>query len=290
MRTSMRSAAVLAGTVTAVLAAALPVGAAGPAPVVLRGKPGIAVAGGAHIVASVARNAPTTHVSLVRDHDGVTLRSRVLPGRLGVPAITFTGLVEGTWSKGRRLVLASSIYDDPTSTTFVTLDTRTLAPLRTIRLEGAFAFDALSPNGRRLYVLHYPHGVDGGIRYVVRSVDLRAGRLEPGAIVDKTESGERMSGMALTRAWSRNGSWAYTLYNGGDSHAFVHALNTLTRTARCIDLPWEGEAQSVLDGSRVTVTPAGALRLADRRGSLLARIDTRSFAVTLPSGRAASTG
>ena len=286
---STRRLVLVAIVATGAIAVTGAAGAAGPAPPVVQGPPGIAVAGGAHVVATKQAGGSTL-VRLVRDRDAKVLRSRVVLGSLGVPSVTFSGEdVEGTWAKGRRLVLASSIYDDLTRTRFVTLDTRTLETLRTVTLRGSFAFDALSPDGRRLYVLHYPLGVNGGIRYVVRSIDLRTGRLEPGAIVDKTEPGERMNGVALTRAWSRSGSWAYTLYNGGTSHAFVHALNTRTRTARCIDLPWEGEAQSVLDGARLAVGAAGILTLADRRGSILARIDTRSFAVTLPGGAAAPT-
>src|SRR5262249_22728136 len=83
-------------------------------------------------------------------------------GKLGVPGVTFNGVPEGTWAGGRRLVLASSVYDDQTRTRFVVIDTRTLRALRTIALRGAFAFDALSPDGRRMYVLQYPQGVDGG--------------------------------------------------------------------------------------------------------------------------------
>lgn len=273
MKTCFAAVAVVA------LAFAATATGAGPAPVVLQGKPGIAVAGSAHVVANVQRNAATTQVTLVRDRDAKVLSTRELPGRLGVPTITFEGLVEGTWAQGRRLVLASSIYDDARRTTFVVVDTRTLTPLRTIRLAGAFAFDALSPDGRRLYVLHYPQGVNGGIRYVVRSVSLRTGKLEPGAIVDKTEPSERMNGIALARAWSRDGTWAYTLYNGGTSHAFVHALNTRARVARCIDLPWAGDAQSILDGARLAVGGNGTLTLTNSGGSMLARIDTRTFSV-----------
>jgi hypothetical protein len=177
------------------------------------------------------------------------------------------------------MVLASSIYDDARRSTFVVIDTATLRPLRTVVLAGSFAYDAVSPDGRRLYVLQYPGGVQGGVRYVVRSVDLRTGRLEPGAIVDRTEPNERMSGIALARAWSPDRAWAYTLYNGGTSHAFVHALNTRTRVARCIDLPWAGEAQSVLDGVRLAVTPNRVLTLTGRSGAVLARIDTRTFSV-----------
>jgi len=195
-----------------------------------------------------------------------------------VPVVTIDGgLVEGTYAKGHRLVLASSIYDGAGRTTFVVLDTRTLRSLRTISLRGSFAYDALSPDGRRLYVLEFPRGVQGGVRYVVRSIDLRTGKLEPGAIVDKTEPNERMSGIALARAWSGDGVWAYTLYNGGASHAFVHALNTRTRTARCIDLPWKGGQQEILGG--MTMTRSGVLTVTGRGGGTLARIDTRTFSV-----------
>jgi hypothetical protein len=274
-RTISLTLAALASALVAAAAAS----AAGPAPTVLQGEPGIPVAGGAHVVTVAGPTASTTRVWLVRNRDGKQIRSRVLAGRLGVPAITFTGLAEGTWAQGRRLVLASSIYDDAAHTTFVTLDTRTLRPLRTVELRGSFAFDALSPSGRRLYVLQYPQGVNGGIHYVVRSVNMTTGRLEPGAIVDKTEPDERMNGIALNRAWGPDRTWAYTLYSGGESHAFVHALNTRTRTARCIDLPWEGNAQSILENVQMGVK-AGSLTLSEPGGAILARIDTRSFAVT----------
>jgi hypothetical protein len=107
---------------------------------------------------------------------------------------------------------------------------------------------------------------------------MRTGRLEPGAIVDKTEPDERMSGIAVSRAWSPDRTWAYTLYNGVESHAFVHALDTRTRTARCIDLPWTGDAQAILDHVQMSVKP-GALTLTDPGGRVLARIDTRTFSV-----------
>jgi hypothetical protein len=252
--------------------------AAGPVPPVMNGAPGIAVAGGAHVVAVAKRGGGATQLRLVRDRDRAVLRTRVLPANVGVPMVTISGLVEGTSAKGRRLVLASSVYDDQVNTRFVVIDTRTLAPLRTIRLAGTYAFDAVSRDGRRLFVLQYPGGVQSGVRYVVRSIDLRSGKLEPGAIVDKTEPDEQMSGIALTRAWSRDGAWAYTLYNGGTSHAFVHALNTRTRTARCIDLPWSGDSQSILDGAALSVRGT-ALLLSNAGGATLARIDTRTFSV-----------
>jgi hypothetical protein len=259
-------------------ATALTATAAGPAPAVMQGAPGIQVAGGAHVVATAKANG-TTRVALVRDRDGKVLRSRVLEGKLGVPMITFSGLVEGTFANGRRLVLASSIYEDRTYTTFVTLDTRTLAPLRTIKLRGSFAFDALSPNGRRLYVTQFPNGLNGPIRYDVRSLSLATGHLDPGTIVDKTEPDEQMAGIAMGRAWSLDRSWAYTLYSGLESHAFVHALDTKHRVARCLDLPWSGSLQNGLQTIRMSVDRAGILTLRQPLVGVLARIDTRTFRV-----------
>jgi hypothetical protein len=251
--------------------------AGGPVPGVLQGSPGIAVAGDAHVIA--APFAGKTRVRLVRDSDGTVLRTRVLEGKLGVPQITFSGTVEGTWVNGRRLLLSTSMYDNASVTRFVVLDTRTLATLRRITLRGAFAFDALSPNGRRVYLTHYPNGTSGPIRYVVRSLTLATGRLDPGAIVDKTEPGERMTGLPMARAWSGDGASAFTLYNGLGSHAFVHALDTMKRSARCIDLPWRGDAQIGLERVRMSVDAAGMLTLSEQGIGVLARIDTRTFEV-----------
>jgi hypothetical protein len=262
------------------LATAVSAGGAGPSPGVAIGAPGIAVAGGAHVVA-FAEASGATQVALVRDRDGKVLRTRIVKGKLGIPQITFSGTVEGTFANGRRLVLASSIYDNRTSTTFVTLDTRTLVPLRRITLNGSFAFDALSTDGRRLYVTQFPTGLNGPIRYVVRSLSLVTGHLDPGTIVDKTEPDEQMAGIPMARAWSLDGRWAYTLYNGLESHAFVHALDTRGRLARCLDLPWSGNLQNGLERIRMSVDRAGILTLRQPLVGVLARIDTRTFEVNV---------
>ena len=206
------------------------------------------------------------------------LRTRVLSGKLGIPQTTYSGTIEGTWAKGRRLLLSTSIYDGSATTTFVVVDARTLKAVRRFVLPGSFAFDALSPDGRRLYVTQLPNGLNGPIRYAVRSLLLATGRLEPGAIVDKTEPDEQMAGLPMARAWSRDGTSAFTLYNGLESHAFIHALDTMKRSARCIDLPWQGNAQNGLERVRMSVDAAGILALAAGVG-VLARVDTRTFEV-----------
>jgi hypothetical protein len=264
-----------AGVVGALASAA---DGAGPVPELLQGPPGIGVAGGAHVIARPLADG-TTRVQRVRDRDGAVVRARVLSGKLGVPRTTYSGTVEGTWAGGRRLVLSTSIYDGALSTRFVVVDTRTLKALRTITLRGSFAFDALAPDGKRLYVTQHPNGFNGPIRYVVRSLNLATGRLDPGAIVDKSEPGEQMAGMPMARAWSRDGATAFTLYNGLESHAFIHALDTMNRSARCIDLPWHGDGQAGLERIRMSVDVEGVLTLSESGIGVLARIDTRTFKV-----------
>jgi hypothetical protein len=155
------------------------------------------------------------------------------------------------------------------------LSTPALTRKTTLVFEGEFGFDALSPDGRTLYVLQHAHS-DDLFRYVVRAYDLQTKRLS-GAIVDKREPDEAMRGVPVARATSARGVWVYTLYDGA-GHPFVHALNTAKREAFCIDLPWSSDRnvwtirlQLSADGRQLVLrTPSGAAA---------ATIDTQTFNV-----------
>jgi hypothetical protein len=101
-------------------------------------------------------------------------------------------------------------------------------------LQGLWAFDAISPDGRTIYALQYR----SASAYSVRSIDARTGKVHPRAIVDPREPDEAMRGVPTTRTWSSDRRWAYTLYAKPNGTAFVHALDTVRREAMCIDLPW----------------------------------------------------
>ena len=62
-----------------------------------------------------------------------------------------------------------------------------------------------------------------------------------------------MRGQPLTRATSPDGRWAYTLYDGAGKEPFIHALDTSTRSARCIDLDaastWTRSPEPISPGS-----------------------------------------
>ena len=117
------------------------------------------------------------------------------------------------------------------------LDTRRLKVLDTVTLDGTFTFDALSPDGRQMYLIEYTSPRDL-TQYSVRAYDLERERLLPEPIIDPNESGEEMAGFPQTRATSPDGRWAYTLYESAerDHPPFIHALDTKRGTAVCIDL------------------------------------------------------
>lgn len=179
-----------------------------------------------------------------------------LAGSWGTPVIgnaPVTG--EGLSRDGRTLVLASTAGPYASPSKFLVVDPRHMKILRTIVLHGSFSYDAISPDASRLYLIQYTHAGSYNLNhYVVRGYDMRGGRLLPGRIVDRTEPDEKMTGNAITRTTSADGRWVYTLYQKTSGEPFVHALDTVTATAHCIDLPEnEGLSNVVLslrDGGR----------------------------------------
>jgi hypothetical protein len=170
--------------------------------------------------------------------DGGRLEAHVaLPGAFTIPAVAQDGTTTGLSANGRTLVLVRPrLTYRQRRTHLAVLDARTLRIRRMVTLRGDFSVDALSPDGRSLYLIQYTSPNDP-LAYAVRSLNLRTAKLDPGEIVDPRERDEAMHGLPVTRATSADGRWAYTLYDGAGSTPFVHALDTRARAARCIDLP-----------------------------------------------------
>jgi hypothetical protein len=265
--------------VCAVWAPAPAAGAAGPPlPSSASGRAGAVAPGGTERLLA-RRVAADTLVSAVRRNDGRVLRSRRIAGRWSVPAVTLYGGTTGLSADGGTLVLAHPTDDyPPASTRLAVLDARRLLVRRSIALRGFFTVDAISPDGRWLYVIQYAG--DDVLDYRVRALDTRTGRLAARDVVDPREPDEQMGGLPMTRVMSRDGRWAYTLYGGGEE-TFIHALDTVGRTAACIDLDML-PPESDLSGVRLRLS-ADAQRIHVRsRGSLVATVDARTFAVSEP--------
>lgn len=210
-----------------------------------------------------------TVVAAIREQDGNVVRTRTLRGFYAIPLVTYDGTTGGLSGDGRSLVMASygPLPGEKGRTRFVALRTKTLAPYRFIELEGSWSYDAISPDGKSLYLVeHLSAGTDP--KYRVRIYDLARGRLLQGAIVDRLEKESVMGGQPATRASSQDGRWAYTLYARAAGEPFVHALDTAGREAFCIDLPLRlGEAKQM------------GLRLALNGGELVVRNGRTTVAV-----------
>jgi hypothetical protein len=275
------------------MAAALGAGLSLPAPALAVGAtPGVALGGdGAawqgHTERFVAMPAPGgTRVIELRRTGGATVRSQAIAGRFGIPLVAYDSSVEEVPATSPNLVIEERTNPGALArhTSFVVLSTRDLRAVRRFTLAGAYAFDALSPDGSTLYLTRHASRAHS-TRYTVRAYDIPSGRLLPGAIADRTEHEWRMDGMPVTRLQTTNGRWAYTLYQGGEDGAFIHALDTRAGTARCIDIPGMRDRGvmamrlRLADGGRRLVVVAGA--------NAVAAVDTHTLALVPAGDRAA---
>ncbi|WP_028060358.1 YncE family protein [Candidatus Solirubrobacter pratensis] len=253
--------------------------AGGPVPPAFGGKE-VSAPGGPDNLVAVRAGADRTVVLRLNRADASVMRSRSLPGAFGVPAATYDGINTGLSADGRTLVLAEGANRFPVrSTRLAVLDGLSLRPRRIVTLRGMIAVDAISPDGRRLYLVDYK---DGNLaRYDVRAYDLVRGRLESKPVIDPREPQEKLQGVPVTRVQSGDGRWAYTLYSGEEP--FIHALDTEGRTAVCIDMPKTIGADA---GSIKLGLAAGTLTV-ERRGIPVALVDLKTYKVSSPRPAAA---
>ncbi|MHB8470932.1 MAG: hypothetical protein ACYDCH_14430, partial [Gaiellaceae bacterium] len=231
---------VLCLIVLAALAAA-PAGAAGgPGPFAVQGGLGVLSRDGStRFLVMPANGNQESLLELVSTKDASVQRWVDIRGSYGIPTIAYGSGGDSLSHDGRSLVLATT--SSPPSS-FLVYDTRTLGLRNMVTLPGMFAFDALSPDGRRMYLIQYTLAKYGDLaHYIVRAYDLRTHTLLPGRIADKTQKSWVMDGYPLTRTSSVDGRWVYTLYqNGGNGYPFIHALDTVRGVAHCVGLPIAG--------------------------------------------------
>ncbi len=248
----------------------------GPVPPV-QGGAGIAAPGGA--VRFIATR--TGHDTVIRR---VTARTRRVqstvrvPGRYGIPGADYRGTLTGLSEDGRTLILEQIPTSYPVrATRLLVLNTRRMRVQRAIVLPGWSVVDAISPDGRWMYLIHYSSST-GALRYEVLAYDLVLGRLLNQPIVDPDDREGPMTGLPMVRVMGPGGRWAYTLYYRASGVPFVHALDTTRRRAVCVDLP----SLHGLDpaDARLALGPGARTLLVKLHGLVAAAIDTRTFAVS----------
>jgi len=245
----------------------------------LQGGSGIAApARGIHYVAIPTSSGDTTLVSITKD--GTVWNWMPLAGSYGIPFVTARD-AGGLTRDGGTLYLQSTTYGGSSNTSFVLVNTRSFTVEDSFFLRGTFAFDALSPNGKRLYLTQHLDA-NNLSRYVVRAYDLIHDRLLPGRIADRTQRSWVMQGDALARTTTPGGRWVYTLYANYGGTPFIHALDTVRGVAHCIGLPWRSTDQTALSNVVLSVRN-GRLAVHWRTGRPWLNVDTSTWRVT-PAG------
>lgn len=251
------------------------------------------------------RAAGFTVVSRIDKQGGRLGRWWYLPGRYSIPTAGFDDVAGGLSADGSTLVLSRFSWIYPPRTTGLAIVHTKRRPrganrpdrvIDQLRLPGSFSFDAISPDGSTVYLIEHLTKVFEGA-YQVRALKTSSGKLLPEPIVDPAEPMEQMEGIPISRVSSRDGRWAYTLYTDHQKgeyelahEPFVHALDTVSGKAVCVDLPQlEGRPNRFLlrlrvaqEGRELEVFSKAAVR--DRPPSpTLLSIDTRSFEVSEPA-------
>jgi hypothetical protein len=182
--------------------------------------------------------------------------------------------VNGAWSvvgvsaDGRRI--ARFKFRKHARGTVLTLD----EPGRSesVRFPGNYELESFSPNGRRLFLVHW-HRTGS---YDLQQYDRASGRLSATRL---DEPDEKMTGQAVTAVPTRDGAWLLTLYVKPDGGTFVHALDLRTGIAHCIDLPLHGDLNSIYATALVLSPDERRLYLASPLVGSVTTVDLEQLSV-----------
>jgi hypothetical protein len=241
---------------------------------------------------------PLTVIERLDLRDSTIDRWWYLRGTYYLPAVAADGTPGGISANGVLVLASPPRRYPPRRSRFAILDTRLFLShphrgsgsprhaVTRISLKGAYSFDAIAPDGSRIYLIHNVFKGPRLSRYEVRELDPESGRLLPEPIVDPDEPDERMQGSPVTRVASPDEHWAYTLYTGSRER-FLHALDTVHGRAVCVDLPQLEDLREPFqlrlrladDGREIVVFSRDGT---DAGTSPLLEIDTRGFAVREP--------
>lgn len=197
-----------------------------------------------HVLTATPKESTTVVQNLVVQ-PGFGGSTQEIDGRWRLPTVGLDPIPLGLSADRSTIVLVEADTEDGAAgadravSRFAVVDARLALAYepRVIELKGAFDFDALSPDGKLLYVAEQVPGPLEG-RYQVRAVETATGRMRDAIIVDKRNIDEQMAGWPVDQERRADGM-VMTLYRGSE-YPFVHALSSVEAWAVCIDLPTRG--------------------------------------------------
>ena len=261
--------------VVAALAAVSSAWAAFPGPMAVQGGTGLASLDGSLRFVATQTSAATRVDAIGTDGGGVAF-TRTVPGFLGTVQLTPAGELGGLFHDGSAFVLQNTGLESTSK--FLVLSTNDLATRSAITLHGTFGFDALSPDGSKLYLIQHTSTQDIQ-HYIVRAYDLNAHKLLPGRVADKTQRNWVMQGWAVDRTATTDGRWVYTLYANPGGFPFVHALDTVRGVAHCIGLPWTKADQNPVYNFKLSLKD-GSLLVHTSDGTVWKTVDTKTWHIS----------
>jgi hypothetical protein len=209
---------------------------------------------------------------------GVDLVSFVLEGRWSVPA-AYGPAPSGLSGNGKWLALVApptKINGTGFINRFAVIDLALKRIDRIVQANGDVGFDALSDDGRNLYLVEH---LVPAPRYAVRVASFNGSGLQDGILGQiKTAEPEVMSGLyhasvALDR------EWFLSLYSNPGRGPFIHALNTTQLYAQCI-LNMPDVPAALRPAWSMVLDPKHArLYAVNGAGGVVSEIDTAAFKV-----------
>ena len=166
---------------------------------------------------------------------GSTLAQMTVPAGYTLPNIAFQGPTAGISPNGRWLALTSqsNASGGVITTNFLVGSSSLTDSFKAIQVNGDFVFDALSNDGKSLYLIQKMTDAN---HYRVRLYDVGAGSLTPQVVADKRQPNEPMNGIRGDSVADPTGNYVYTVYLRA-AGPFIHALPLDQQFAWCIDLP-----------------------------------------------------
>src|SRR5713101_6682972 len=166
---------------------------------------------------------------------GQTIAQTAIPGGFALPNIAFQGPTAGLSPNGQWLALTSQTQPSAgaINTNFLVGSSALTDSFKTIHVKGDFVFDALSNDGKSLYLIQKMKDPN---HYQVQLYDVSAGFLMPQVVVDKREPNEPMNGIRGDSVADPAGNHVYTVY-ARQAGPFIHALPLDQPIAWCVDLP-----------------------------------------------------
>ena len=173
-----------------------------------------------------------TTVRAIDPATGLDQASFVVDGRWSVPA-TYGPAPSGLSGNGKWMVLVAPPHATGATMVnrFAVVDLGNRKLDRVVTANGDLGFDAVSDDGRNLYLVEHlvpaPH-------YAVRVASFNGAGLQDGVLGQiKTAEPEVMNGLYHASV-AVGGDWLLSLYSNPGRGPFIHALNTTQLFAQCI--------------------------------------------------------